>query len=140
VAAAIQTDGPTVTVHFTKKKGAPVHFVPAGDPAESAAVREVDLQKKFHWTASDLAKKLDLTQPKATALRRHLDIDDDPACVHEFQFGRFRVVQYSDNAFARMREALDDQRTDMAGRICPMRPSSRTLRGKVTKAGVQFDF
>jgi hypothetical protein len=113
VAAAIQSDGPSMTVHFTKKKGAPVHFVPADDPTESAAVREVDLQKKFHWTATVLAQKLDLTRPKATALRRHLGIDDDADCVHEFHFGRLNVIQYSDNAFTRMREALDDPATDM---------------------------
>jgi len=113
VAADIQTEGPTVTVHFTKKKGAPVHFVPADDPAESAAVREVDLQKKFHWTATELAKKLDLTNPRATALRRHLSIDDQPDCVHRFHFGGLEVIRYSDNAFTLMRQALDDPATDM---------------------------
>ena len=87
VAADIKTDGPSVTVHFTKKKGAPVHFIPADDPTASAAVREVDLQRKFHWTATELAQKLGLTNPKATALRRHLGIDDQPESVHEFHFG-----------------------------------------------------
>lgn len=113
VAAAIHTDGPVVTVQFTKKKGAPVHFVRADDPAESAAVREIDLQKKFHWSASELAKKVGLTSPKATALRRHLDIDADPDCVHEFHFGGIKLIQYSDNAYTRMRDALDDPATDM---------------------------
>jgi hypothetical protein len=114
VAASVLADGPTVTVHFTKKKGAPVHFVPADDPAESAAVREVDLQKKFHWSATELADKLELTKPRATALRRYLKIDEDLDCVHEFHFGGLKVVQYSDNAFTRMRAALDNPKTDMA--------------------------
>jgi len=113
VHAAIDGDGPTVTVHFTKKKGAPVHFVLADDPAESAAVREIDLQNKFHWTAMALAKKLELTAPRATALRRYLVLDDDADCVHEFQFGGVKHVRYSDNAFTRMRDALDDPATDM---------------------------
>ena len=69
-----------------------VHFVPADDPAESAAVREVDLQRKFHGTATELAKKLNLTNPKATALRRHLGVDNDPDCVHEFHFGGLKVA------------------------------------------------
>lgn len=113
VHAAIEGDGPAVTVQFTKKRGAPVHFVPADDPAESAAVREVDLQRKFHWTATTLAEKLGLTGPKATALRRHLDIDDDPSCIHEFQFGGVKHIRYSDNAFTRMRDALNDPATNM---------------------------
>lgn len=113
VAADIQTDGPGVTVHFTKKKGAPVHFIRADDPTASAAVREVDLQRKFHWTATELAEKLGLTTPKATALRRHLGIDDQPESVHEFHFGGLKVVQYSDNAFTQMRKALDDPDVDM---------------------------
>jgi hypothetical protein len=113
VSATITTDGPTVTVHFTKKKGAPVQFVAADDPTESAAVREVDLQKKFHWAATDLAKKLDLTGPRATALRRHLHIDDDPTCVHDFDFGGMKLTRYSDNALTQMRKALGDPATDM---------------------------
>lgn len=113
VAADIQTDGPSVTVHFTKKKGAPVHFIPADDPTASAAVREVDLQRKFHWTATELAEKLGLTSPRATALRRHLGIDDQPESVHEFHFGGLNVIQYSDNAFTQMRKALDDPDVDM---------------------------
>lgn len=114
VSATTTTDGPSVTVHFAKKKGAPVHFVSADDPADAAAVREVDLQKKFHWSATDLAKKLDLTGPRATALRRHLQIDDDPTCMHHFDFGGMKLIRYSDNALTRMREALDDPATDMA--------------------------
>jgi prophage antirepressor-like protein len=88
--------------------------VSADDPADAAAVREVDLQKKFHWSATDLAKKLDLTGPRATALRRHLQIDDDPTCIHHFDFGGMKLIRYSDNALTRMRETLDDPATDMA--------------------------
>lgn len=35
-------------------------FIPADDPRESAAVREVDLQKKYYLSAADLATRLDL--------------------------------------------------------------------------------
>lgn len=113
ISATTAADGPSVTVHFTKKKGAPVHFVAADDPSEAAAVREVDLQKKFHWTATDLAEKLELTGPRATALRRHLGVDEDPTCMHGFDFGGMKMTRYSDNALTRMREAIDDPATDM---------------------------
>jgi hypothetical protein len=98
--------GLTVTVRFAKKEGVPVRFVAADDPAEAAAVREVDLQRKYHFSKQALAEALNLTGPKATALRRFLGIDDDPSCVHEFVFGKSRHAAYSDNAFQRMRDAL----------------------------------
>ena len=48
-------DGPSVTVKIVKKGGAPVTLAPADDP-NATAVREVDLQKQFHWQAKDLAR------------------------------------------------------------------------------------
>jgi hypothetical protein len=113
VQASVEQAGPTIKVHFTKKQGAPVHFVPADDPADTAAVREVDLQKKFHRSATDLADNLGLTNPRATALRKHLGIDEDSDCMHVFRFGGLKVIRYSDNAFTRMRDALENDGTDM---------------------------
>jgi hypothetical protein len=107
IAATFTGDGPALKVHFQKRQGAPVHFVPADDPRESAAVREVDLQRKYHLSASDLAERLGMTQPRATALRRHLDIDTDPDCRHDFTFGKLQVAQYSDNALRGMKEGLE---------------------------------
>jgi hypothetical protein len=42
----------------------------------------------------------------AKALRWHLGIDRDPACRHDFVFGRMKVPRYSDRAIERMREAI----------------------------------
>lgn len=102
----IEGTGLTVTVRFAKKEGVPVRLVAADDPADAAAVREVDLQRKYHFSKQELADALDLTGPRATALRRHLGVDDDPTCMHEFVFGKSRHPAYSDNALVRMREAL----------------------------------
>jgi hypothetical protein len=57
---------PSVTVHFTKKGGMPVTYTQADDP-HAAAVREVDLHKKFHWPANELSTKL--TSPRRRAPR-----------------------------------------------------------------------
>lgn len=100
-------EGPTINVRFTKREGAPVHFVLADDPRESAAVREVDLQRKHHLAPFDLAEKLELTRPRATALRRHLGIDEDDDCAHVFTFGAQKHVRYSDNALRQMQETLE---------------------------------
>jgi len=65
-----------------------VRLVVADEEVEAAAIREVDLQWKYHWSPSELATKLKLTGPRALALRRYLKIDDDPACRHTFVFVR----------------------------------------------------
>lgn len=80
IATSTSGEGVTFKVHFTKKEGAPVRFVSGDDPEAAAAVREVDLRKKFHMRASELAATLDLTEPKSRALRHHLAIDADPTC------------------------------------------------------------
>lgn len=106
IEATFEGEGPTIKVHFTNRQGAPVHFVPADDPRDAAAVREIDLQRKYHLTAYSLADRLGLTRPRATALRRHLGIDEDENCRHIFTFGSQKHPRYSDNALRQMQDAL----------------------------------
>lgn len=108
IATETTGEGIQVKVHFTKKQGAPVRFVSGDDPTEAGAVRELDLQKKFHMMPTDLARRLKLTPPKAAALRRHLRIDDDEQCVHTFVFKGSKFPCYSDNAARRMEQALGE--------------------------------
>jgi hypothetical protein len=108
VGSTVSGEGIEVRVRFVKQAdAAPVRFVGADENVDAAAVREVDLQKKFHRTARDLAKALSLTGPRTIALRRHLGIDDDPSCTHTFRFGSQSHLRFSDNAFTRMREELE---------------------------------
>jgi hypothetical protein len=107
----IQGEGINLKVHFTKKQGPPVHYVGGDDPAAAAAVREIDLRRKFHLQAQPLAAKVGLTPPKSKALRHHLGIDDDASCSHVFVFGSQKIRCFSDNAVNQMREAL--QHVDM---------------------------
>lgn len=103
----ITGEGPTLKVHFTKRSGAPVHFIAADDPREAAAVREVDLQRKYHLSIADLAGRLELTVPRVGALRKELGVDADEDCAHEFVFGSQRHLQFSDNAVRKMQEAME---------------------------------
>jgi hypothetical protein len=105
-------EGINVTVHFTKKQGAPVRFVSGDDTEEAGAVRELDLSKKYYLTATKLADKVGLTGPRSTALRRHLGIDTDKNSSHEFVFGKIRFVQFSDNAARKMLEAIKEEDMD----------------------------
>ncbi|BCP55616.1 hypothetical protein K32_42330 [Kaistia sp. 32K] len=107
IASTIEGEGTAIVVRFAKKEGAPVQFIGGDDPQNAAAVREVDLQKKFYLSATGLAKKVKLTAPRSHALRMHLGIDADPACCRVFEFGKAKHPQFSDNAVARMKEALD---------------------------------
>lgn len=106
VAASVAGDGLTVEVRFVKKDGLPVQFVKADEPVDAAAVRVVDLQRKYHRSAKDLAAAVGLTSPRAGALRAHLGIDADDSCRHVFEFDSSRHPRYSDNAFSQMRDAL----------------------------------
>jgi len=100
-------DGINVTVHFTKKQGAPVRFVSGDDTEEAGAIRELDLQRKYHLSATKLSERLGITGPRSTALRWHLGIDDDKDCTHEFVFGKSHFLQFSDNAVRKMKAAID---------------------------------
>lgn len=104
----LQGDGLNLTVHFTKKQGAPVRYIGGDDPAAAAAVREVDLRRKFYLQAKPLAKKVRLTPPRSNILRQHLGIDDDATCSHVFEFGSQKIRCFSDNAVNRMNEALGE--------------------------------
>ncbi|AXQ95509.1 hypothetical protein LV780_18085 [Cereibacter azotoformans] len=106
IGTRVEGEGLTLTVHFSKKEGAPVRYIGGDDPTDAAAVRTLDLQKKFHLSRTVLAEKLGLTPPKAKLLRDHLGIDTDPSCHHAFEFGKQRIPQYSDNAVRTMKAWL----------------------------------
>lgn len=73
---------------------------------DAAAIRDGDLQKKFHRPPNDLARAVGISAARGTALRAHLGIDSDEACWHVFVFGSQRHVRYSNNAYTRMRDAV----------------------------------
>lgn len=100
-------EGVEMTVRFSKRDGAPVRFIAADDPEEAAAVREVDLQKKYRYSLTELAHQVGLTPPRSKALREHLGIDDDRQCLHVFVFGKTKLPRYSDRTIQLMRDALD---------------------------------
>ena len=119
--------GLTVEVRFVKKDGLPVTFT--NDPdAEVAPIREVDLEKKFHMGAYDLADKAGVDRTRAVALRRHLGLDnDDDHHSHVFKFGSQKLRRYSDNALTAMRTAkaeVDLERVWQSHRTIPSNSSA----------------
>ena len=108
IASTIEGDGPAITVRFSKKEGAPVQFVASDDPQGVAAVREVDLQKKFHMGATDLRKGGEADRPPG-ALPPALPQDRRRSVVSpHFRFGKAKHDRFSDNARNKMKAVLDD--------------------------------
>ncbi len=123
VSATVTGDGVEVEVRFVKSGGMPVTFV--SDGADASAVRVVDLHKKYYLSASELAEKLDLTQPRALALRRHLGADSNPDMSNVFHMGKVTYLAYSDNAFTAMRDARDNLDSDAIW--AAHRPTNKTV-------------
>lgn len=118
----VDGSGPTLRVHITKKAGPPVRYEP-DETVPAAAVREVDLNRKFHLSPTGLAKSAGLSGPRSTALRRHLGLDDDDAVHHVFVMGSQRHHRYSDAALTRMKQAIEG--SDMEQIWQGHRPSGR---------------
>jgi hypothetical protein len=76
------------------------------EAAESPALRDIDLQRTFKYGPQALAGKLGIDTGRAKALRWRLGVEGDPACRHDFVFGKMKVPMYSDRAIERMREAI----------------------------------
>lgn len=108
VATSVEGTGLAVEVRFVKKEGLPIRLVKDDEQVDAAAVRIVPLQKKYYLGAFELADKVGVSRHRATAMRSHLGIDSDPDCAYRFTFGSQKHVRYSDNAFTRMRDALED--------------------------------
>ncbi|HEU5003142.1 MAG TPA: DUF3644 domain-containing protein [Actinomycetota bacterium] len=119
VATDIAGEGINVAVRFVRsasEPAAPVRFIGPDDPTEAAAVREVDLQRKYHWAPSELARRLGLDTGRLKALRWKLDVENDPDCTHTFVFGSQSIKRFSDNAFTRIRDALPHADVDSVRR------------------------
>lgn len=129
VATAIDGDGLTVKVHFTKKQGPAVRYI-ADESVPAAAIREVDLLDKYHRSATDLAAELGISSHRSVALRRHLGIDGDDSCSHVFELGSVRPRRFSDNALTKMRAAVDTLDMDKVWQA--HKPSGKST--KATKA------
>jgi hypothetical protein len=98
-------EGVQVQVRFVKTGGAPVRLA-GPEEVTAGAVRQVDLQNKYHWTKTQLGERFNLDSGRCKALRWFLGVDDEEDCRHDFVFGSQVHRQYSDNAFTRMRDGL----------------------------------
>ncbi len=110
LSATITGEGPTIKIQIKKNDQTlpGVRFIPSDSQEHAAAVREVDLQNKFHLSPTELAKKLNLNINDSKALRDYLDVDKNPSLCHVFTFGSQKHPRFSDNAVKIMTESIHE--------------------------------
>jgi hypothetical protein len=106
-------EGMSITLRLTRSEGEPVQLVPEGTPgATIVAVRRIDSLGYYSLGLLDLAKKLELSAPRALALVRHLKVQESADYYKEFRIGHALFKRYSSKAVDLCKAALPT--TDMA--------------------------
>jgi len=106
--------GPSFDLRITKRgDGTPITLVPEGTAgARVVAVKRVNELGFYNLSHGDLAKKLGITQPKLTALRWYLGLENDEECFKRFTVGKTSFLRYSQKAIKRIQEALEHTNVD----------------------------
>lgn len=104
--------GPSLDLRISKT-GSPVQLVPEGTPGASVvAVKRVDELSFYSLGRDQLAAKIGLSGPKATAFIRFLNLQNDPECFKKFAFGKTKFNRYSPKAITAIQEALSKHSID----------------------------
>jgi hypothetical protein len=98
--------GPSLDLRISKI-GSPVQLVLEGTPgATVVAVKRVDELSFYSLGRDQLAAKVNLSGPKATAFIRFLDLKNDPECFKRFAVGKTKFDRYSPKAITAIQEGL----------------------------------
>lgn len=128
VGSSVSGGGLTVEVKLVKTDGLPMTYVTAESDVEPAAIRMVDLEKKFYMGPYDLADKAGINRTKSTAVRRHLNLDsNDDTNSHKFVFGKQQHLRYSDNALKSMKHAKNSLNLDQLWACHRTPPKGKSL-------------
>ncbi|MCJ1688602.1 hypothetical protein [Rathayibacter sp. VKM Ac-2927] len=103
VGAEVRGAGLEVEVRMVKHGGMPMTYT---NDEDAAAIREVNLQKRYSISRQELADKLRLSTARTAALRAHLGLDSGEPYHHVFVFGSVKHPQYSGEAVSKMRAAM----------------------------------
>ena len=91
--------GLTVSLRITKSQGEPVRLVKEGSSdATIVSVKRVDQTSYYSLFARDLARKLNISEPRLFAVIKALKIKDKEEFYKEFKFGRAVHKRYSPKA------------------------------------------
>jgi hypothetical protein len=99
--------GPSIDLRITKKEGIPVQIVPEGTPgAATVAIKRVNELGYYNLSHKQIAAKIGLTGPKASAVIWHLDIKSDPECFKEIIIGKSKFQRYAKKGLDKIKESL----------------------------------
>jgi hypothetical protein len=99
--------GQNLALRWTKKEGIPIHTVPEGTPgAAVVAIKRVNELDFYSLSLTQVAKKVELTRPKAIALVRYLDIQNNEDYFKKITIGESEFKQYSQNAVKLISDTL----------------------------------
>jgi hypothetical protein len=106
-------EGPRLNLRITKKEGVPIVLVQEGTPGASVvAVKRVDELGYYNLGHKQLARSVDLTEPKTTAAVHVLGMKSDPDCYKEFVIGKSRFGRYSQKAVDKIKDILKSRNSD----------------------------
>ena len=99
--------GPSFSLRYTKKEGAPIHVVPEGTPGASVvAVKRVNELDFYNLSITQLAEHINHTVPKAGALVKYLGLEENDNCFKRLRIGKSEFKRYSQESIPIMKEAL----------------------------------
>lgn len=101
--------GPGISLRVTKNQGEAVRLVNEGDPnAAVVALRKVNDLDFYAFGASEVARRVGVTQPKLLCLVDHDGVRENRDLYKEFQIGRSLHKRYSNNAVTHLRRRLGE--------------------------------
>lgn len=96
-----------------------MHVVREGTPGASVVgVRRVNELDFYNPGRDQPAEKVGLTGRKTTAMVRLLDLQEDPDCYKRTAIGKQKFDRYSQNATAKIQEALESNDIQDVWRHC----------------------
>jgi hypothetical protein len=107
-------NGLAMSLRLTKREGMPVRLVPEGDPGGSVVgVRRVNELDFYNLGHNQLAKKVNLTAPKLTAVVKYLDLEGDSNCFKPITIGKSVYRRFSQHAIPKVEAAKNDPGMDV---------------------------
>ena len=120
--------GPSLDLRISKKEGVPIRLVPEDTPdANVVAVRKVDSLGFYNLGHNQVAKQLNISSPKTTAVIWHLKIKDTPECFCRITIGKSSFNRYSQQAIKQIREALKTLNIDEVWSAYKNRPRQNNV-------------
>jgi hypothetical protein len=100
-------NAPAISLRITKKEGVPVQLVPEGTPGASVvAIKRVNELDFYNLGRDQLAKAIDLSGPKTTAIIWHLKFQNGDDYFKEIPIGKSKFKRYSQKAITALKDVI----------------------------------